>query len=1165
MTERMRKKTRRESVADRYSFGHKALSVVLSVVLLGFGWPAVNPSETFASDESAQADQVQAEVAQPEETQAPEETADDSAAMALATADEAAPVAASDKQAVAEPAADESATAPAPSASDEEEASAVEDAVEEDSAVDNQGSSQAAAAQAKTEYDISLVLKNASIKKADGTDELVSSPATKVAVSADKDFKFTVVPDSAYKLNCVLVNVAGQESPLTPDSDDVYVVASSDIAKGATLTVEASSALGNVGTVLGGVLSGGAAAASDVSGNAGDHISAKVGDTVTLKGTSNKNCSYAGDWTVKKNGESTSAGTVKGNGGSATAVFSEAGTFEVEHTYCEASHFLGFGDHSVKTEAFTVVVQPATPAQAISISGSDTVTQFSDIQLTATVVPAEATGAYVWSSSNEDILTVDNSGNVMGVRQGTATVTVSFRSAAGGSVVSASKDVTVTATEEATDQALVYYLVDPTKDANSNDSGNWGAASLGIAMVNTTGATWTGGKNCFDNVDQRVVSWPNGTNVVPRDSGTWNEIFNNYRTTIQAQLPGVTFTEDDVEEIALVPAKISKNNGTNPDMHLDCNVSIKCKNVALVKYYLRDAGSTQFEQKGAKNYISGNATQPSDVMNEQFPETKTVDGITYTFSGWYLDQSFTQPATFPYTINSSTNFYAKYVGGFQVTYDLAGGSWNNSDATTYIAQEGSTQTVKSEPTREGYKFTGWTIEGLPDTTELKSGDTFAMPAGNVTITANWQELLSYRVKYLEKGTEKQLADPDTRYGEQGDKVSADAKTIDGYHPTDPSHIEKTLESSDNDIIFWYEKDSVEYTVNYYLNDTEQKVADSETKSAPWGTQVKASDLAKDIDGYTAVPNQDATITVDLNGNNSINVYYYQNVSLKANSAEVTYNGKDQSVSGFTGAPEGADFSNITVGAHGTDAGTYDAQFANGTVGAVDKTEKYIVVSAEDSKLVIGKAKVTLKSADLSKKYDGTALENGGTALETESGFAEGEGATYAFTGSQTVVGSSPNAFDYTLNEGTKADNYDIDRTEGKLTVTDREEADKYEITVTANSATKTYDGTEKTVSGVTDTTFTNDKGARFTVEGLSASVSGTDAGEYENKVNGTPVVKDAAGNDVTSQFKVKTVNGKLVIDKRAVTIKPKDATKAYDGEPLKATEWEVVSGSFVNG
>ena len=442
-----------------------------------------------------------------------------------------------------------------------------------------------------------------------------------------------------------------------------------------------------------------------------------------------------------------------------------------------------------------------------------------------------------------------------------------------------------------------------------------------------------------------------------------------------------------------------------------------------------------------------------------------------------------------------------------------------------------------------------------------------MPAGNVTITANWQELLSYQVKYLEKGTEKQLADPDTRYGERGEKVSADAKTIDGYHLADgcSSHIEKTLGSSDNDITFWYEKDSVEYTVNYYLNGTEQKVADSETKSAPWDTQVKASDLAKGIDGYTAVPNQATTITVNRDGKSYINVYYYQNVDLVANSDAKTYNGSEQSASGFTGAPEDADFSGITVGANGTDAGTYPAQFAEGTVGADDKTKKYIVVSAKPGSLVIGKAKVTLKSADLSKAYDGTALENGGTALATEGGFVEGEGATYTFTGSQTVVGSSPNAFDYTLNEGTNADNYTITKSEGTLKVTDRDETDKYEITVTANSATETYDGTEKTVSGVTGTTLTNDKGATFTVEGLSATVSGTDAGEYTNEVSGTPVVKDAAGNDVTSQFKVKTVNGKLVIDKRAVTIKPKDATKAYDGKPLKATEWEVVSGSFVDG
>ncbi|MGE9893397.1 hypothetical protein ACQRAF_14185, partial [Lachnospiraceae bacterium SGI.240] len=98
--------------------------------------------------------------------------------------------------------------------------------------------------------------------------------------------------------------------------------------------------------------------------------------------------------------------------------------------------------------------------------------------------------------------------------------------------------------------------------------------------------------------------------------------------------------------------------------------------------------------------------------------------------------------------------------------------------------------------------------------------------------------------------------------------------------------------------------------------------------------------------------------------------------------------------------------------------------------------------------VINKASVTLKSADLTRKYNGKALVNGETALETETGWAKGEGATYSFTGSQTLVGSSANAFSYTLNEGTNADNYTITKNEGTLTVTNRPEDAKYEITVT---------------------------------------------------------------------------------------------------------------------
>ena len=220
------------------------------------------------------------------------------------------------------------------------------------------------------------------------------------------------------------------------------------------------------------------------------------------------------------------------------------------------------------------------------------------------------------------------------------------------------------------------------------------------------------------------------------------------------------------------------------------------------------------------------------------------------------------------------------------------------------------------------------------------------------------------------------------------------------------------------------------------------------------------------------------------------------------------------------------------------------------------------VKTENGTLTIGKRSVTLTSANLSKGYDGKALTNGNTALATESGWANGEGASYTFTGSQKAVGSSANAFSYTLNNNTKADNYVITKTEGTLTVTNRDA--KYEITVTAKSATEKYDGTEKSVSGLVTTTFTVE-GNTYTVSGLTASAKGTDAGIYTSAVTGTAVVQDSDGNNVTAQFSVKTENGTLTVTKRDVTITSGSATKQYDGKALTKHGVEVTGDGFVDG
>ena len=180
-------------------------------------------------------------------------------------------------------------------------------------------------------------------------------------------------------------------------------------------------------------------------------------------------------------------------------------------------------------------------------------------------------------------------------------------------------------------------------------------------------------------------------------------------------------------------------------------------------------------------------------------------------------------------------------------------------------------------------------------------------------------------------------------------------------------------------------------------------------------------------------------------------------------------------------------------------------------------------------LTVEKRPVTLTSASGSKEYDGKPLTNHEVTVgeaTRNTGWVDGQGATYSFTGSQKIVGSSENAFECIPNEGTNLDNYQINKTYGTLTVTDRSE--KYQITLTPNSKSVTYDGTEKSVSGFETLEF-QINGQTFYVSGVEASATGTDAGEYPVKVSGQAVVIDSDGNDVTDQFIVNIDDAKLTI------------------------------------
>ncbi len=81
-----------------------------------------------------------------------------------------------------------------------------------------------------------------------------------------------------------------------------------------------------------------------------------------------------------------------------------------------------------------------------------------------------------------------------------------------------------------------------------------------------------------------------------------------------------------------------------------------------------------------------------------------------------------------------------------------------------------------------------------------------------------------------------------------------------------------------------------------------------------------------------------------------------------------------------------------------------------------------------------KRHLTLTSGDGSWAHDGTAHAET-TVTVGGDGFAPGEGATYGNFATLEDADSVPNSFDYTLNVGTLAGNYEITKVYGTLTVT----------------------------------------------------------------------------------------------------------------------------------
>ncbi len=116
------------------------------------------------------------------------------------------------------------------------------------------------------------------------------------------------------------------------------------------------------------------------------------------------------------------------------------------------------------------------------------------------------------------------------------------------------------------------------------------------------------------------------------------------------------------------------------------------------------------------------------------------------------------------------------------------------------------------------------------------------------------------------------------------------------------------------------------------------------------------------------------------------------------------------------------------------------------------------------------------------------------------------------------------------------------------------------IVLTSSSLSKEYDGTPLTGGTWTVTDGTIDDGHIINVTVTGAR---TDAGIADNTLSAS--VTDAAGNDVTYMYEFEYRPGTLTVNPRRINVVTGSKTKVYDGTPLKCDEWEVVSGSVIDG
>ena len=610
-------------------------------------------------------------------------------------------------------------------------------------------------------------------------------------------------------------------------------------------------------------------------------------------------------------------------------------------------------------------------------------------------------------------------------------------------------------------------------------------------------------------------------------------------------------------------------------------------------YYTRNSYKIKFINKG-KEDKSVEKKYEQSISSENYTPTRPSSlPEYYVFDGWY-ENELCEGEAYNFTGKKmpaqNVTLYAKWTAKkINLTYNL-----NNPEGTvdkdTKKVEAGTVAStvLPSIPTINEYSFAGWYYADGNGNITSEVFNTNNTITRDTSIVGKWLYKGELRVIY-KPGSETGATVPtDGRVYAGGARVTVakNATTTSGkkflgwelngnvYKPGQSFEVNKDIANKDNQIILTATWGNAEtsttltynpgngrgnlQTVNVMNNEAVEIEAHGSLGFSAPVQEGKEYYFAGWADSKTgnATYADGQTINIDANGENVLYAVWVEKakITVVAKSDEITYDGNNHILDGFNSLTiDGYTVSGLSASVSGTDAGTYNNVItgeATVTKDGKDVTNR-VVVTKQNGTLTINKRQVTLTSEGGSKPYDGTALTKPDVAIGG-LGFVNGEVKDIKATGSVTNVsdGEVTNTITYTPSEKFNENNYQITKTEGKLSIT----AVEAEVQVQIVGATDTvgYDGHEHRVEGYT-VTINNDKyhEADFTFSGNKVA-KGINAGTYNMEL-AVEQFKNNSSNFSNVTFTV--TDGCLVITPKSINTEDQKITVSdpqghvYDGNP----------------